>query len=223
MPAGGPDEPVPGLPPDLDDIFRMVESLDVSRLQMQVPIVCLQTWEEKGAVAALRRKAAALRRDLFVWSASSGIVNADGQGLGDVYREPARALEFIRRQKSPGLYVLADFRPCLEDRTVVRVLREMVMETETARALLVLIAPRLPIPPELQPACAVFDWPAGGEADAEALYEEVMAEVAASSGRAIRMDRASREALLAKVRQMPAGRARFEIARALMALTKKAS
>lgn len=221
--AAAPGEPAPEMPPDLDDIFRMVGSLDVGKMQMQVPIVCLQTWEEKAAVAALRLKASALQREIYVWSAARGIVKEDGQTLGEVYRDPSRALEFIRRQKAPGLYVLADFRQCLEDQTVVRVLREMVMDTETGRALLVLTAPRLPIPPELQPACAVFDWPAGGGADLESLYEEVIAELAASSGRAIRMDRASKEALLARLREIPAGRARFEIARALMALTKKAS
>ncbi len=105
---------------------------------------------------------------------------------------------------------------------MVRMLREMVMEGETSRALLVLTAPRLPIPPELQPSCASFDWPAGGD-DVEALYDEVVAEVAASSGRAIRQDRAARAALLARVKEMPAGRARFEIARALMSLAKRAS
>ena len=216
-------ESAPEIPSDLDDLFRMAGSLDVGKMRMQMPIVCLQTWEEKQAIAALRGAAAALGRDFFVWSAAQGLLKDGGQAFGEIYREPARALEFIRRQKQAGLYLLADFRQCLEDRMVVRVLREMVMDMETARALLVLTAPRLPIPPELQPACAVFDWPAGGGADVESLYDEVAAEVASSTGRAARLDRASREALFARVREMPAGRARFEIARALMALTKRAS
>ncbi|MBI1951603.1 MAG: hypothetical protein HYS34_09610 [Acidobacteria bacterium] len=137
--------------------------------------------------------------------------------MGDLYREPGRALEFIRRHKSGGLFVLADFRPCLEDKMVVRILREMAMEHETARSLLVLTAPRLPVPPELQPVCAGFDWPAGGQADPEALYREIAEEVAAATGAGIDLPGAEREALLRRVREMPAGRARFEIARALMA------
>ena len=230
-PAGPPPSPAhvvaeeagPDIPVELDDIVRAATRLDAGRMRMQVPIVCLQTWEEKQAIAALRGAAAGLGREFFVWSAAQGLLKDGGQAFGEMYREPARALEFIRRQKHAGLYLLADFRQCLEDRMVVRVLREMVMEMETARALLVLTAPRLPIPPELQPACALFDWPAGGGADLESLYEEVAAEVASSTGRAARLDRASREALFARVKEMPAGRARFEIARALMALTKRAS
>jgi hypothetical protein len=197
----------------------MIASLDVGKMRIEVPIVCLQTWEEQGAIDALRRLAASLEREFYTWSAARGI-HRDGQGMGEVYRDPNRALEFIRRQRNKGVYVLADFRRCLEDPMVVRSLREMVMEMETARSLLVLTGPRLPVPPELQPACASFDWPVEGGADLEALYEEVLAEVTASSGRPVSVDRGARQALLERARGMPAGRARFEIARALMALTR---
>jgi len=65
-----------------------------------------------------------------------------------------------------------------------------------------------------------FDWPAGGGADIEALYDEVAAEVAASSDRAAVLALPERSALLKRVKDMPAGRARFEIARALTARAK---
>jgi CheY-like chemotaxis protein len=214
--SGQAEAPTPSPPPDLEAIFRMIASLDVGKIGIQVPIVCLQTWEEQVAIQAMKHLAVALQRDFYTWSAARGI-QKEGQAMGEVYRDPNRALEFIRRQKEKGVYVLADFRRCLEDSTVVRSLREMVMEMETARSLLVLTGPRLPIPPELQPACASFDWPAGGGSDLEALYEEVVAEISSSSGQPIRLDGAARQALLERARGMPTGRARFEIARALMA------
>src|SRR5439155_27237157 len=124
-----------------------------------------------------------------------------------------------RRQKNSGLYVLADVRPCLDDMTVVRVLHVMVMDLETSRLMLVLTSPRLPAPPELARACATFDWPAGGGSDLKGLYEEVVAEVIASTGRVVRLDTRSRDALRERVKEMPASRARFEIARHLMTLT----
>ena len=161
------------MPADLEAIFRMATSFDTGRMRMQVPIVCLQTWEERGAIAALRRLAAELHREFFVWSAARGLVKDGGQAMGETYRDAGRTLEFIRRQKNNGLFVLADFRPCLDDKTVVRVLREMVMDLETSRLMLVLTSPRLPAPPELAQACATFDWPAGGGSDLKGLYEEV--------------------------------------------------
>jgi len=67
-----------------------------------------------------------------------------------------------------------------------------------------------------------FDWPGAEAVDLEGIYEEVMAEVSASSGRAIRLTREERQSLFESVREMSAGRARFEIARALMALSRRA-
>jgi CheY-like chemotaxis protein len=214
-------EEAPELPADLEAIFQAEANLDTGRMQMQVPIICLQTWEERGAIAALRQTAASLQREFYTWSASRGLVKDAGQPMGEMYRDPVRALDFIRRQKTKGLYVLADFRPCLEDGSIVRTLREMVMEMETSRGMVILTGPRMPVPPELEPACAVFDWPAGGGTDLQALYREVGAEVEASYGRPVRLDPAAREALLTQVKEMPAGRARFEIARALMARARR--
>jgi len=211
------EEAVPEIPAALEGIFRTASRFDTGKLRMQVPIVCLQTWEEKGAIAALRNLAGSLQREFYVWSAGKGLVKENGQLMGDIYREPGRALEFIHRHKSNGLYLFADFRTWLEDKSVVRLLREMAMELETARSMLVLTAPRLPVPPELQPVCATFDWPAGGSADPLALYEEVAEEVAAATGLGLDLAEAERDALLKIIKDMPPGRARFEIARALMA------
>ena len=82
--------------------------------------------------------------------------------------------------------------------------------------MLVLTGPRLTIPPELMSACASFYWPEGDGADLLSLYEKVRAEVAASSGRAVDLGTADRDALLENLREMPVGRIRFEIARALL-------
>jgi CheY-like chemotaxis protein len=212
-----PQPDLPEIPPELDDILKVAEGLDAGRMRLQVPIVALRTWEEQAAIAALRPVAGLLRRQFHTWSAARGIAREDGQSLGDVYRDPARALEFIRRQKERGLYLLADFGACLNDRGVVRTLREMVMASETARAFLVITDPRLAIPPELEPACVLFEWPAGAGQDLEALYEDVRAKIEASTARPVRLAPSEQAALMERVKEMPAGRARFEIARALMA------
>ncbi|MCZ6696627.1 MAG: hypothetical protein O7A63_08825 [Acidobacteria bacterium] len=214
------EEFIPALTPEIESVFRAGASVDAKKMKMQVPIVCLQTLEEQGAIAALRRLAADMQREFMTWSVSRGLVKESGKGMGDMYRDPNRMLEFIRRHKENGLYLLADFRQCLEDRTVARALREMVMEGETSRALLVLTAPRLLVPPELQSACVTFNWPESDGVDFVAIYEEVLVEVAASAGRPVRLEDPIRTALLTRVKDMPVGRARFEIAKELMARTR---
>ena len=222
-PAPRPVEAFPIMPAELESIFRAGSSLDVGKMKLQVPIVCLQTWDEQGAIAALRVLATSLSREFLTWSASRGIQRENGESMGEMYRDPLRALEFIRRQKNSSLCVLADFRQCLEDRTVVRSLREMVMEGETAREMLVLTAPRLPIPPELQSSSASFDWPSGGSVDLSAVFEEVRAEIEGSTGQTLDIDVEAREVFLSRVKEMPVGRARFEIARTLMARVQRSS
>jgi hypothetical protein len=92
----------------------------------------------------------------------------------------------------------------------------MVMEGHTARALLVLTAPRMIIPPELESSCEVFDWPASKEHDIEAVFDEVRKAMEAAVGSPIALDADERETILERLKGMSADRVRFEIARALM-------
>ena len=132
-------------------------------------------------------------------------------------RDPVRALGYIGRQRRKAVYLLTDFRQYLEQPTIVRMLREMVMEGRTVRSLLVLTSPQLAVPAELEAACAFFEWPESEGGDLGAIFEEVRANIAASTGREIHIGAEARDALLEKVKEMPPERARFEVARALLA------
>ncbi len=231
VPAEGPKKVVPAppspagtadIPEELAEILRMDMILDIEKMKIQVPIICLQTWEEETAVASLRAVSVSIKREFHCWSAASGIVRDGGAPMGDAYRDPTRALEFIRRQKRRALYFLADFRHYLEDPAVVRVLREMVMARETVLAMLVLTAPRLTIPPELARVTAAFEWPAFDGDVLRAIFDEIRKEIEASSGRRIQVDPEESEALLSVMVEMPLARARFEISRALTALMNRA-
>jgi hypothetical protein len=167
------------------------------------------------ALDLLRPLAGAMNRAFYTWSATRGVVKEDGTVMGEMYCDPTKALEFIRRQKAIGLYVLIDFRNCLDDRKVVRMMREMFETGETGRGMLVLTAPVIPIPPELQPACRVFDWPRGGSVDLAQVLDEVRLELSTAGGDAIDIDPETRRLLIEKVQGMPAGRARFEFLCAL--------
>jgi len=135
--------------------------------------------------------------------------------MGEMYCDPIQGLEFIRRQKTNGLFVLIDFHNWLEDRKVARMLREMFAAGETGRGILVLTGPVMPIPPELQPFCQVFDWPRGGEIDFDQVLEEVRSELTTAGGDPIDLDPEARRLLHDRVRGMPAGRARFAVLCAL--------
>jgi hypothetical protein len=255
------------IPAELESIFRVGTDLDAEGLKLQVPIVCLQTWEEQDAIDALRRLASELGRKLYAWSSTRGIVAPAGEVLGqnyvdpnrsrgfsqargfreaasalwrkiypwsstrgivdgaekilgEAYVDPIRALEFIGRHERDSLFILADFGRCLEDPQIVRTLREMVMEGHTAQAMVVLTAPRMIIPSELESSCALFEWPASKERDIEDMFDEVRKGVESSVGRPISIDEGARETILKRLKGMSDGRVRFEIARALVKRTR---
>jgi CheY-like chemotaxis protein len=214
--AGNEDgEAAAGVPAELQTILAAGADLDLGKMTLQIPIICLRTWEEQAALDALRPMAGTMKRAFFTWSATRGIVKEDGTVMGEMYCDPIQGLEFIRRQKTNGLFVLIDFHNWLEDRKVARMLREMFAAGETGRGILVLTGPVMPIPPELQPFCQVFDWPRGGEIDFDQVLEEVRSELTTAGGDPIDLDPEARRLLHDRVRGMPAGRARFAVLCAL--------
>ena len=98
----------------------------------------------------------------------------------------------------------------------MRSLREMVMEGQTARLTVVLTAPRLVVPPELETACARFDWPATERIDLPALIDEVRSSLEQNGNQPRVLEDAEQKELLDKLSGLPAARARFEIARCLV-------
>jgi hypothetical protein len=209
------------IPIELESIFRTSAGLAAGKLQVQVPIVCLQTWQEDLAIDSLRRMAATVSREFHTWSATRGIVKEKDKAMGEMYCDPMRALEFIRRQKKDGLYALLDFSSCFRDPRVVRTLREIVTAGESARAMLVLVAPSIAVPAELQHFCRSFDWPDAPAPDLDGILEEVRREVGQRAGADLDIDPETRRLLFERVKEMPAGRARFEFACALTARQRK--
>ena len=203
------------LPADLVGISQMADQMAAGKVQVQIPIIGLRTWEETEALEALRKVSSMGKRKFFTWSAARGLVDEKGKVQRRVYRDPIRALESLRAMKQKSMGVFLDFRTYLEQPPVARLLREMVVGMELRRSLVVLVGPHLVLPPELQEASAVLDWPANGGANAWVL-DRIKEQVESSTGRWMHLDDDTREALLDRVKEMPAGRARFEIIRALL-------
>jgi hypothetical protein len=112
--------------------------------------------------------------------------------------------------------VLVDFRPFLEDALIVRTLREMVIEGQTARLTVVITAPLLLVPPELESASARFDWPAAERIDHSVLIDEVRSSLEQNGNLLRTLSGSETKELLDRLRGLPIARARFEIARCLL-------
>lgn len=152
-------------------------------LNARVPLVYLVTWEEERATQAIAKVAASLKtpRKVYVWTAASGLtcegLAVAGTSASDMDDDDARAklmemtgnvspvvvLKKIDGMDEPAVFVLKDlhrsFEPgCNQDRLAIRLLRDMAGRLKNGRRSIVITAPALVLPLELQKDVAVVDF-----------------------------------------------------------------
>lgn len=141
----------------------MKEELSVL-LKAQYPLIYLMTYEEErseGAIAQLAKIDPAQPRRLYVWTVTRGIVEY-GQPRTTTQHNtisPESAIEWIVRQKDPGIYVLKDFHPFIDSPGVKRWLRDAIAAFKGTQKSIVLMSPVQEIPIELEKEVVVLDFP----------------------------------------------------------------
>ncbi|HEB56952.1 MAG TPA: AAA family ATPase [Gammaproteobacteria bacterium] len=124
-------------------------------LQSRIPIVALETREERRAMELLRSLMLTSGQRLFRWTVTEGMISVvHGLGLQSETVEPAAALLQIKNDKKEGVYVLVDFHPWLDDPVHVRLLKDIAIQYEQYGQTIVLLSHHLDIPPELSHYCA---------------------------------------------------------------------
>ncbi|GAA5171657.1 AAA family ATPase [Viridibacterium curvum] len=153
-----------------------LESLRTA-LSARFPIVCIETHEEPRALSLIRKIADEGNQACHEWSVAdglshrnfrySGVKQADwmptvegwqgrqqAEDPGQVREfedttELQAALHFIDKEGPAGIYVLLDIHPFLEQAAVQRLLREIAFAHPEKHRALVLIGPRITLPPEI--------------------------------------------------------------------------
>jgi AAA+ superfamily predicted ATPase len=139
---------------------RFVAELDL-HLRARYPLLYLVSWEEQRVDALLQDLAARHGRDLVGWTVTQGLVRMGGRAsaFGESTRDPIEALNAVSRLATPSIVVLKDFHPYLNDPTIVRAVREVAQRLKTANTTLVILAPVLNLPIELEKEASVIDVP----------------------------------------------------------------
>jgi SpoVK/Ycf46/Vps4 family AAA+-type ATPase len=141
----------------------MREDLNVL-IQAQYPLVYLVTFEEERAeqmVAAVAQQLAPQRR-LFTWTMTHGIVEY-GQPRNVTQHNstvsPEAAVEWVMRQREPGIYIFKDLHPFRDSPAVTRCLRDAITNFRETQKTIVLMSPIQEIPIELEKEVVVLDFP----------------------------------------------------------------
>jgi len=119
------------------------------------PLIYIVTQEEDRALSLVESAAKAARKTYYRWSVSEGFGGQDAAARDD----PLLALESVRASEEPGLFVLLDMHPYLDDPRVLRQLRDQLVEVAARRQSIVIVGPVLNVPPGLDKEVAVMDLP----------------------------------------------------------------
>lgn len=118
-------------------------------LRSQYPLILVEARDEQRFLGMLRRVSDGMNLPVWTWSAARGLAR---DGMEDaMYRtaDPRRALAFVSDLSDPGIFVFADAHHALQDPVVLRAVKDAAQRAETGQTI-VLTAPRMEIPPELE-------------------------------------------------------------------------
>src|SRR5205085_1525208 len=178
-----------------DAIERLKVWIDSS-----TPIVVMETIEEMRAVRMVRIACSSLNLATFEWSIASGLARC-GQlavetalitaGLaegGDDHptedakalynsRDPAQMLGNLEGLTLEAAFILKDFHRHMDDPVVVRRLRDVGQKFSSNRRTVIITAPKISVPPELESLVEFFELPLPDRQRLRQIIDETLVRV----------------------------------------------
>ena len=150
-------------------------------LRSRTPIVVIETRDESRMLKLLMSITTARAKDrylpLFRWTVTDGLQRLDISLEPQLHNsEPGAVLRHIRAVKTPGVYVLLDFHPYLEDPVIVRLLKDICIRFKEVTRHLILVSHRVSLPVELESFVARFDMALPTDKEREGIIKRIAAE-----------------------------------------------
>jgi SpoVK/Ycf46/Vps4 family AAA+-type ATPase len=171
-------------------------------LRSRTPLIVMETRDERRVLRMLQgaamRWSATDYMPLFRWTVTDGLqrldIDLEPQLLNS---EPADVLKHIRAVSKPGIYVLLDFHPFLDDPLHVRLIKDICINYLEVPRQLILISHKIELPQELEAFSARADMALPGEAERKAIIESVAREYSAeNAGAQVQVDPKAYELLV---------------------------
>ncbi|HSV75016.1 MAG TPA: AAA family ATPase [Chthonomonadales bacterium] len=126
-------------------------------IRARYPIIYVVSWEERRVENALRAIARDRGRKLQVWTITQGFVGPTGE-KDLATREPLAALEHVLRSPDQAIFLLKDFHAFIMDTSVTRRLRDLTLTLKNSFKSLIVLAPIMKLPAELEKEVTVLDY-----------------------------------------------------------------
>jgi SpoVK/Ycf46/Vps4 family AAA+-type ATPase len=131
-------------------------------------------------------------------------------------REPAQVLAHLESMTIEAVFVLKDFHRHLDDAVVVRRLRDVAQRFEGKRRTLIITAPTLSLPPELNTLVEYLDFPLPDVKQLQAMVEQTFARIARTHSLKNKLDAAGLDAVARNLRGLTEEEAERAVAQAII-------
>ncbi len=163
-------------------------------LRSRTPIIVIESRDEARMLQLLQSMAIRSASDsylpLFRWTLTDGLqrldISLEPQSLNS---SPTDVLKHIRAVSKPGIYVLLDFHPFIDDPVHVRLIKDICIHYDDVQRQLVLISHNIKIPTELETFCARFDMDLPSEQERARIVKRTVNEYGKDNpGRLVEVD-----------------------------------
>jgi AAA+ superfamily predicted ATPase len=186
----------------------MTELQDLATLiRAATPLIAIETAEENRVIETFRHLIAQVLRPLYRWSITDGLrrldmaASDDGRAATDVAPDATATLHAIRQHAEAGIYLLLDFVPYLRYPMTLRLLREIGQRQNCAAHTIVLIAPTLELPEDIEPLVTRFELSLPDLQElARLVREEAFAYSRDNGGRRVEVDADAARAVVRNLR-----------------------
>jgi len=203
--------------------LTQVEELNILT-RAKYPLLYIVSWEERRIEDILRQVAANRRKQLYLWTLTNGIVHVDAPNtaIDPGTRNPLDALEAIAQSQEAAIFVLKDFHTLLtpqagpEHVITVRKLRDIINQLKESRKTVVILAPVVEYPPELEKDITVLDYSLPTLDELAQSLERVIRSAREISGMRLDLAPQDREAILNAARGLTCTEAENVFAKSLV-------
>ena len=171
-------------------------------LRSRTPIIVIETRDEARMLEMLQTIAVTgiggNYLPLFQWTVTDGLQRLDiALEPQTINSQPTDVLKHIRAVSKPGIYVLLDFHPFIEDQVHVRLIKDICIRYREIPRQLVLISHTVKLPGELESYSARFDMSLPTEEQRRKIVRSVADEwVAENPGSRVKADSKAHEMLI---------------------------
>lgn len=152
---------------------KKTEQQLINFFRARFPFIYIPTWEESRVIDIITDIASdaskiKTQRDIFIWSSTEGVkkITEEGQENVNTGSEPIEALNFIENYSNPAIMILKDIHCFLgvknraADYNYIRKMRDVAIsiKTEFVPKNIVIVAPTLLLPEELQKDVTVYEF-----------------------------------------------------------------